>query len=280
MNSAIDHETWNATTPAGKANLLRVIRHEADGFLALVEATGSWEGPTAAGHWEVRDVAAHLVDVTGLFIDCIGHARGGTEPEPIGTIRELDKFMDQHALAFRSVPQGELTSRLRRQSEHLFAVIEELTGEEWTGLAVRQDPYLGTPLPVFMYPVFALSDYALHAWDIREGQRLAHALSADTADLLVPFMPGLWQMTTDPTRVGDTPIEVGVRVTGRNAAAWRVSVTAGGLTYDPGSVEDLPAIIDFDPAALVLTAFGRIRGGNVHGDPTLASRFLGFFFAI
>ena len=52
------------------------------------------------------------------------------------------------------------------------------------------------------------------------------------------------------------------------------------MAYEPGSVDDLPAVIEFDAGSLVLTAFGRMNAGTVRGDATLANRFLNLFFRI
>jgi hypothetical protein len=46
------------------------------------------------------------------------------------------------------------------------------------------------------------------------------------------------------------------------------------------SVDDLPAVIDFDAGSLVLTTFGRSNSGTVRGDADLADRFLNLFYQI
>ena len=53
-----------------------------------------------------------------------------------------------------------------------------------------------------------------------------------------------------------------------------------GVAIEPGSVDGLPAVIEFDPASLVLTAYGRMNAGTARGDLALANRFLGGFFRI
>jgi hypothetical protein len=47
-----------------------------------------------------------------------------------------------------------------------------------------------------------------------------------------------------------------VDYTVHNAGDTRVAVTADGVTMGPAPVEDLPCVVEFDPASLVLTAFG------------------------
>jgi hypothetical protein len=42
----------------------------------------------------------------------------------------------------------------------------------------------------------------------------------------------------------------------------------------------LPTVIEFDPATLVLAAYGRLNGGTVRGDRALAERYLNSFFRI
>src|SRR5262249_33755907 len=124
-----------------------------------------------------------------------------------------------------------------------------------------------------------LMDYGVHSWDIREGIGRAHALSADAADLLVPFMFIIWQYTIRAS-ADLSPFTIGITVSGRNAGSYRVSVSDKGMSYEPGEVDDLPAVIDFDAGGMVLTAFGRINGGNARGDQALAERLLNLFYRI
>jgi hypothetical protein len=89
----------------------------------------------------------------------------------------------------------------------------------------------------------------------------------------------LWQGTTDLERVGE-PVSVGIRVSGRNGGTWRVGVSEGGYSYEAGPIDDLPAVFDFDPSSLILTAYGRMNGGTTYGDQTVADRYRGLFYAI
>jgi hypothetical protein len=136
------------------------------------------------------------------------------------------------------------------------------------------------PVPAFFYPAFQLMDYGIHSWDIREGTGREHGLHSDVADLLTPFMFGIWAGTMRATSEIE-PFDVGVRVlSGPNAGDTRITVSSDGMTYEQGKISDLPAVIEFDPGSFVLTAFGRFNGGTVRGDKDLANRFLGMFFRI
>jgi hypothetical protein len=179
--------------------------------------------------------------------------------------------------AFRDHSQAEMMGRVRNDLDKMMGILEPLTEEEWGGLIVPH-AYMG-PVPAFVYAGGQLMDYGVHSWDIREGVGVAHSLSADAADLLVPFMFIIWQSTVRAS-ADLSPFTIGVKVTGRNAGSYRVSISDQGLAYEPGDVGDLPTVLEFDAGGLVLTAFGRINGGNALGDQALAERFLNLFYRI
>ena len=156
-------------------------------------------------------------------------------------------------------------------------MLEGLGPDDWTGLMVSH-AYMG-PVPAFFYAAGQLMDYGVHSWDIREGSGKAHVLNGDAADLLVPFMFAIWQGTVAADTVVE-PIEIGIRVSGRNGGDYKVSVTEAGMTYEPAEIDGLPAVLEFDAGSLVLTAFGRGNFGTLRGDRRVADQFLNSFFRI
>ena len=52
------------------------------------------------------------------------------------------------------------------------------------------------------------------------------------------------------------------------------------MSYGLGEIDDLPAVIEFDAASLVLRTYNRMNSGTVRGDHALAERYLNLFFAI
>ena len=268
---------WNAMTYEGKDTILRVVRAEAERMFALAEAPGAWDDPTACESWQVKDIIGHLVDTTeGYFEGFETASSGAALPEAYG-LGGMHERAGEHAQAFRDLLQPELMSRIRNDLDKLIGILEPLSADEWTGMIVPHF-YMG-PLPAFFYAAGQLMDYGVHTWDIKQGSGRAHGISGDAADLLVPFMFVLWQSTIKPD-ADMTPFTIGVRVSGRNAGDYRISVGDQGMSYEQGSVDDLPAVIDFDAGDLVLTTFGRINGGTVRGDEALADRFLNMFFRI
>lgn len=270
-------EQWNAMNPAAKDTLLGVLRREAEQFLAVAGDTARWEAPTACSNWQVRDVVGHMIDATEGYFPGFEAARAGWEvtDQPIG-LRPMAERLDERARAFRSASQAEVLDRLRAGLDRAMGLYEGLSGDDWMGLMVFH-PYAG-PLPAAFYPWFQLVDYGLHTWDLQEGR--PYGLAGDTADLLAPLGLIVWQITAETDNVSK-PLSIGIRNTsGANAGTWRVDVSKEGLAYEPGAVDDLPAVIEFDPASLVLTAYGRMRGGTTRGDVEVANRFRSLFFRI
>jgi len=269
---------WDATNFAAKANLLRVVREEAEGFFDIAEQPDTWDSPTPAGHWRVRDLVGHLVDTTEGYLERFETTRAGDTAEAIAPLTEMAVNADRRAQALSGTPRDELLSRLREDFARAMKMFEEVNEQDWGNLLITH-AYMG-PVPAFFYPIGQLMDYGVHSWDLREGLGRSHFMSSDAADMLVPFMFVLWQATTDVSRLGDETLEVGVRVSGRNAGTYCVTVTGEGMAYEPGSADDLPVLIDFDPASLVLTAFGRTCSGTPYGDLDAARKFAGLFFRI
>jgi uncharacterized protein (TIGR03083 family) len=271
-------DAWNFMSPESRDNLRDAIQSEAEAMFALVEDPAVWEAPTAAGGWQARDVIGHLVDTTERYFVGFDAARGRGEPDRGIPLVDMAHTVDAGARRFRDIGQAELLARLRGDLDKINGIFAGLTDEEWTALQVPHT-YMG-PLPAFFYPVFQLVDYTVHSWDIRQGTGRPHALSAVSADLLVPLMFVLWSATTRAGAHGE-PAEIGIRVTsGANAGEHKVTMGPDGVAAEPGPVGSLPAVLEFDPASLVLTAYGRINAGTARGDLALATRFLGSFFRI
>jgi uncharacterized protein (TIGR03083 family) len=267
---------WNAMSPEGKDTILTVVRNEAEQFFSLVGSDDVWEAPTGAGHWQVRDVVAHIVDTTEAYFVSFDAARSHTEVDPAYGLPGMAARCDEKAQALRVVPRVELVERLRGDFDKMMEIFSALTDEDWTNLMVPHF-YMG-PLPAFFYPAFQLMDYGVHSWDVRQGTGRAHGLAGEVGDLLTPFMFVLWKYTVDVS--GQDPCQLGIRIaSGPNAGDTRVTVGPEGMDYEPGDASDLP-VIEFDPGSFVLTAFGRSNAGSIRGDRTIADRYLNLFFRI
>src|ERR1022692_4304269 len=268
---------WDATSYEGKGTILRVVREEAARMFALAEQPAAWDSPTACENWQVKDIIGHLVDTTEGYFRAFDIARKGADaPDAFGLIA-MHERAGQSAQSFQHVSQQELMTRVRDDLDKMMGILEPLTAQEWGGLMVTHS-FMG-PVPAFIYAAGQLMDYGVHTWDIEQGTGSAHGISGEAADLLVPFMFIIWQYTIKAD-ADLTPFTIGVKVTGRNAGEYRVSIGEGGMSYEAGNLDDLPAVIEFDAGSLVLTTFGRFNGGTIRGDEDLADRFLNLFFRI
>ena len=267
---------WDVTNYDAKDNLLRVLRREADALLEMAQY-GPWTATTACPQWEARDIVGHLIDVTESYFVGFDAARSGTAVADALGVKVMQERLDESAKEYRGLDQAEAVARLRSDFAKMMEICEGLTADEWGGLMVGHK-YMG-PLPTFIYPAFQLMDYGVHGWDIRQGTGRAHALNGDTADLLAPLMFILWQVTTEiPPDM--EPFSVGIRVSGRNAGDYLVSISGEGLSYAQEDISALPAVLEFDAGSLVLTAFGRVNAGTIRGDRAVADQFLNSFFRI
>jgi uncharacterized protein (TIGR03083 family) len=269
---------WDATSYDGKDTILRVVRAEADKMFAMVSATEAWERETPCSRWTTRDIVGHLVDTTEGYFAAFDAARAHNDGPAAFTLDRMSQVAGDRAIEFRTASQAEMLDRLQTDFSKVMELLSAIGPDEWSSFIVTH-PYMG-PVPAFFYAAGQLMDYAVHGWDVREGSGAAHAMDGEAADLLVPFMFVLWQSTIRPD-ADKSPFEIGIRVTsGHNAGDFRVSISPDGMSYALGAVDDLPTVLEFDAASMVLTAFGRINGGTVRGDAALAERFLNLFFRI
>jgi uncharacterized protein (TIGR03083 family) len=273
----VSDPTWNFQNPVARARLMGVLRREIDAMFELTADPARWHAPTACAGWEIRDMVGHLVDATEGYLAGFDIARrGGDAPGSVG-VAGMANAADVAALAFRSVPRDELLARLRDDTDQLLREFATVSDAQWSGLLIP-DPYLG-PLPVMIIAAGMLGGATVHAWDVRQGLGMAHAVAGDAADLLVPFVFLLWWATADISSV-DAPFSIGIRTTGHNGGDTRGDVSGTGVEFSPGGIDDCPAILELDPGSLVLTAYNRINAGTVRGDPRVVSAFRSLFVSI
>jgi uncharacterized protein (TIGR03083 family) len=269
---------WDATTYEGKDTILRVVREEADALFAMIDDPAVWERDTACTRWSTRDVVGHLVDTTEGYFVAFDAARSGGDPGEVHGLAAMSQLAGDRAIGFREQTREQMIERLRTDFDKVMEMLAALGPDDWTGLMVTH-AYMG-PVPAFIYAAGQLMDYGVHSWDILDGSGRAHAMSGDVADLLVPFMFVIWQYTIR-SDADLSPFQVGIRVLGgHNAGDTRVSISSEGMSYAPGSIDDLSCVIEFDAASMVLRAFGRCNVGTVRGDAAIGERYLNLFHSI
>jgi uncharacterized protein (TIGR03083 family) len=283
---ALEEESAMATnTPArvnvmdysGKEFLLNLDRSERASFYALLDEA-PWEGPTASGHWQVRDVCGHLMDVTEGYLARFALARGGQEaPAPLGLPIMAEK-LDEGALRFRSLTKEQAIARLKSASDQLFEIFDGLDQQSWAGEMVSH-VYMG-PLPACFFAGFQLIDYSIHAWDIKVGLGRDEPLSDEAAITLIPFMLLVIQYTVDAAQAEDLKCSFGIEISGPGGGSWRVSVDGTTVSYAEGPTDGCQTIFNFTPNEFVLSTYQRQRSGTATGDLVLAERLRDLLFKI
>jgi uncharacterized protein (TIGR03083 family) len=267
----------NVMEYAGKEYLLNLDRAERAEFYRLLEEA-PWEGGTASGHWQVRDLCGHMIDVTESYLERFAAARDGREvPPPLG-LRIMAQKLDEGAQRFRSLSKDEAITRLKTASDRLFDIFDALDEQSWAGEIVPH-VYMG-PLPAFFFAAFQLIDYAIHGWDIKAGLGRDEPLSDAAALTLIPFMLIVIQYTIDAEQAGDLKTRFGIEIEGPGGGTWCVDVDGPTVSYAEGATQGCEVVFDFKPSDFVLFTYQRTRNGTVRGDADLAERLRHLLFKI
>ncbi len=265
---------------SAKDLVLDVVRTERGRFYSIIDVPANWESPTRSGHWQVRDLVGHMIDVTEGYLTRWDMARRGDSATPLGLL-VMAQELDRVALTFRNLPREEAIARLKASSDRLMSLFESMTAEQWGTFNITH-VFMG-PLPAFFYPAFHIMDYGVHTWDMRQGLGETNAkVDERAAGVLVPYMFILMQSTVDQESATGVDTTYGIIVDGDWGGKWRVQVKDGQFTYEPtDDVSALPAVFHFtDASEFVLTAFQRIEGGEATGDPQVIDTARHLFFRI
>jgi uncharacterized protein (TIGR03083 family) len=267
----------NVFEHSGKEFLLNLDRDERAEFYKLLDEA-PWEGPTASGHWQVRDLCGHMIDVTEGYLERIGMARAGQEAPAALGLPIMASMLDEAAQSFRSLSKEQAITRLKTASDKLFDIFDALDDKQWSGEIVAHK-YMG-PLPACFYAGFQLIDYSIHSWDIKVGLGREEPLSDDAAITLIPFMLIVLQYTVDAQRAEGLKTRFGIEIAGPGGGSWTVDVDGTSVSITEGAGEGREVIFDFDPNDFVLATYQRRRGGQVRGNEELAERVRDLLFKI
>jgi len=262
---------------SGKEFLLNLDRAERAEFYKLLDEA-PWEGKTASGHWQTRDLCGHMIDVTEGYLERFAMARAGQEAPAALGLPIMAQKLDAGAQRFRSLSKAEAVARLKTASDKLFQILDALDEKSWSGEIVTH-AYMG-PLPAYFYAAFQLIDYSIHSWDIKAGLGRDEPLSEAAAVTLIPFMLIVIQYTVDADRAADLKTSFGIDISGPGGGKWCVNVDGTAVSLTEGTTEGCPTVFNFTPNEFVLSTYQRVRGGVVSGDPANAERVRDLLFKI
>src|SRR5260370_35162900 len=116
----------------GKEFLLNLDRAERAKFYKLLDEA-PWEGKTASGHWQVRDLCGHLIDVTEGYLDRFALARAGKEAPAALGLPIMAQKLDDGAQRFRSLSKPDAIARLKTASDTMCQIFDALDAPSWSG---------------------------------------------------------------------------------------------------------------------------------------------------
>ncbi len=267
----------NVMEYSGKQFLLDLDRKERAEFYKLLDEA-AWEGPTASGHWQVRDLCGHMIDVTEGYLERFAMARAGQEAPAALGLPIMAAKLDEGATRFRTLGKDEAITRLKTASDKMFEIFDALDDKQWSGEIVTHK-FMG-PLPACFFAGFQLIDYSVHSWDNKAGLGRDEPLSDDAAVTLIPFMLIVMQYTVDAERAKDLKARFGVEISGPGGGNWCISVDGTNVSYEEADTADCQAVFSFDPNDFVLSTYQRKRGGVARGDTALAERIRDLLFKI
>jgi len=266
----------NVMEHSGKEFLLNLDRTERAEFYRLLDQA-PWEGKTASGHWQVRDLCGHMIDVTEGYLERFALARAGQEAPAALGLPIMASKLDEAAQSFRSLSKEQAITRLKTASDKLFEIFDGLDDKQWGGEIVAHK-YMG-PLPACFYAGFQLIDYSIHSWDIKAGLDREEPLSDDAAITLIPYMLIVLQYTVDE-RNKDLKAKFGIEIDAPGGGRWAVEVDGTTVNIAEGSTEGCDTVFEFEPSDFVLSIYQRTRGGKVRGDAVMAERVRDLLFKI
>src|SRR6202521_4308477 len=123
MTTDIQPGRVNVGDFSNKAFLLDLDRAERAEFYKLLDEA-PWEGKTASGHWQVRDLCGHMIDVTESYLERFAQARAGQEAPAALGLPGMAKKLDEGATSFRSLSKQDAMARLKTASDKMFDIFD------------------------------------------------------------------------------------------------------------------------------------------------------------
>lgn len=218
------------------------------------------ERPTGHTAWTVREAFAHIIDSTEMLAGCLERAKVGKEegtlnPAEMAPAMERDAIIRAHELPDRTA----IEAAFNKAAEHLMGLLKErAANESWEGPVPH--PYLGT-CPAVQIAGFALLDWFIHPWDIRDALGQQPQPRPSHAALLVGGLVNLLPRRLDQKQAAKLPEQAIYRYISQSEPPmlFEVIVDSGKARVEQGQSEVKAANLVFEgkPGELVLAMLGR-----------------------
>ncbi len=242
-----------------------------DDFLRTLTPT-DWAKETALAPWKVEDVVAHLDVVGAAYLEA---ARSGAEgshptttstpaprgPRPVQTILDFRAEMVAEAADRRATlgTTDEVRAGFRQTYDALFECMEGLSISEWNK---RTSLSFGGEMPVYRLAGVALSELALHSWDIRSALVPNAELSLPSQRVLsVNALTRLFRVVdaSDFPSVGPEPVRYRFRVEGHADRTHDVVVEHGTARGELATPDEAQVEFKMHASDFVLVFYKRLN---------------------
>ena len=263
-------------SPLYTADLFPPLHGELIGLLRGLSPE-DWERPTVAGRWQVRDVAAHLLDVDLRKLSVNRDRHLVVPAEPIRSHEDVVRFLDGL--------NAEWVGAARRLSPRVLVELHSFTGPLVSELVASLPPHEPSAFPVGWAGEsesgnwFDIGrDYTErwhHQMQIRDAvgapplleRRWLHPL----LDLSLRALPHAYRDVDAP---GGTVVTVGI--SGEAGGAWSLVRDGGGWRLHRGAAPDSAAVVTLDPDSAWRLLYNALPGSEarqrarIEGDASLA----------
>lgn len=210
--------------------------------------TDEWESQTVAKRWNVKDVAAHLLDGNLRALSISRDSYFGEKPENVNSYQDLVDFLNQMNLSW--------TQAARRLSPQVLIGLLEPSGKEYHEHLQTLDPFGSAVFsvawagqeqsPNWFHIAREYTEKFLHQQQIRDAVSKPGIM---TKELYYPFMDTLmfaFPHTFRHVTAADGTV-VSLRVTSEIGGTWHIVQTASGWVPDKRGNLHPHAQVTMDP---------------------------------
>jgi uncharacterized protein (TIGR03083 family) len=159
--------------------------------------------PTVCEGWNVGAESAHILDATTMLVEALEQA-AQDEVLPPPTFRPEAMASEMSASALRLattlLSPADYLASFNQASSRLLQLLAERDASSWDAPVAH--PYLGH-CPAVQIAGFALLDWFIHPWDIRQALGQPNEPNPDHAALLVPGLIALLPRRLNPAQAGN-----------------------------------------------------------------------------
>jgi hypothetical protein len=219
---------------------------EADAFLDARQHIDA-ESVSACVGWTAHEVTAHLV---GVVVEVSAHLHPYLAGEPVPETRSFE----EREAPWQAVADDELCRLLGVEEEKMRSVLDEVLARDPQAVI----PWTGRRMEVAKFRPHLRSEFAIHRWDIAGDDQTSTELLGQP-DLTEHAVGVLGEILTRRGRTHDPSPDqdLHVRLGAGSTADVRLVVEGGQARLELAEDGGDDPFVEFDPAARLLTIWGR-----------------------